>query len=1038
MSSSDWISSSEKELLNTDDDSPSTQTRRRLNSHEEYKNKHDDNNLPKRRQFSLGSYTRPASPRRNSKLNNSASHAPLRSQNSTITAANSSMASAKESGKRVYRGSDNRFVTRDIAALDFLLGIPLAAEAQLVTDGWALQQRKVQDEEQGKDANIAHAAHGTWWEKYIRGTESNGVPMQPFANNTEQQDDDDELERPTRSILTQQQQQQQEDKTAKLTTKAAAGTVMQPAYTPGRRLDGDMAIRVKIPVAHNLLIQTKQKAVARQATIREWERATAHGLHHAPMLDGRLFFSADSSYPVSVFSVIRYEPRREHAAFMRKKLESLGGGGSQFVMPTRDWRGISYRALLPPRRSKHKTMNQQQYHEKAFNRFLSQHPARNWKENGSYNEDSIDGNESMDDDESLSEDDDSVEPYVPGVLDDPEMVLGRHRNVMIGDHVIGPIVSSTIQFVKPELLKAELNKQFREQFDGWEPPKAARKFIGAYVSVQEGKYVLKDPAETETTGAMDATNGSNHNSEDIASDTKPSRRRQSSVTSAESVGESTSGPNEISTFRIPPSLTLSKIRSVKEQALKAAVLANLEVGTVALACVYFERLCLDCRVDKSNRRLAFAACLLLASKLNEPNVGLVITTATDEDDKDDTSNKLVSLVKPNKRSNNMFASLLEFFTQEWCLSIKNLLDAEWGVFAALRFTLHATPLQVAFHFRRLLKSLGLSPREYLGEIMWEQWQEAMEIEEQRNRERERKLGLKRKRKEERIRDLQLELENEVMRMHKSVEGEVLRRSQSTSSDMKFTNREETQDNDQRGAHDRTSSGSLKFLSKRVSGDTHRVVGAPGGKDSPRTPSRRGTDSKPAAHTSSGGKGFLNLLKPVDNNERAISASADEANTGPETPRMRAQASRGGKPPMRTTSSGKPFVHVRAMSDTQDLPARIEDSEDDARRGRGRKSLERTSSGRNFFNRLGVRRIVSVDRMAEKFGEVDLEQGNVPPAQGSVFPPIRHSPSMPILHQSEVPDFVAINVADNADARRDDPSDDDNITNDDSDMEDLLV
>ena len=68
---------------------------------------------------------------------------------------------------------------------------------------------------------------------------------------------------------------------------------------------------------------------------------------------------------------------------------------------------------------------------------------------------------------------------------------------------------------------------------------------------------------------------------------------------------------------MPPSLTLSKIRSLKEQALAAAVRAKLEISTVALAIIYFERLCLDCRVDKSNRRLSFAACLLLAIKINE-------------------------------------------------------------------------------------------------------------------------------------------------------------------------------------------------------------------------------------------------------------------------------------------------------------------------------------------------------------------------------------------------------------------------------------
>lgn len=44
----------------------------------------------------------------------------------------------------------------------------------------------------------------------------------------------------------------------------------------------------------------------------------------------------------------------------------------------------------------------------------------------------------------------------------------------------------------------------------------------------------------------------------------------------------------------------------------------MEVATVALACIYFERLCLAGWVTKPNRRLAMAACLAIAYKFNEP------------------------------------------------------------------------------------------------------------------------------------------------------------------------------------------------------------------------------------------------------------------------------------------------------------------------------------------------------------------------------------------------------------------------------------
>lgn len=216
-------------------------------------------------------------------------------------------------------------------------------------------------------------------------------------------------------------------------------------------------------------------------------------------------------------------------------------------------------------------------------------------------------------------------------------------------------VTSTIQFVKPDILKAELNKQFRERFDGWEPPRGARKYIGA--RVVNGEYKLMDP--TMEYG------------EEISSARTSSRKRQESVTSSNSVAseKDTVATTAASTskemvIRMPPSLTLSKIRSLKHQALIAALKAKLEIGSVALACVYFERLCLDCRVDKSNRRLTFAVCLLLAAKLNEPNVGLTLKKEklAPSEESEGMPAKLNYLIGPNERSNNMFVSSGSWWT----------------------------------------------------------------------------------------------------------------------------------------------------------------------------------------------------------------------------------------------------------------------------------------------------------------------------------------------------------------------------------------
>lgn len=57
----------------------------------------------------------------------------------------------------------------------------------------------------------------------------------------------------------------------------------------------------------------------------------------------------------------------------------------------------------------------------------------------------------------------TVVSYLPNYLDDPEFRQGRHRHVVRGDKNIGPIVSSILLFVKPNALKAELNKKFQEK-----------------------------------------------------------------------------------------------------------------------------------------------------------------------------------------------------------------------------------------------------------------------------------------------------------------------------------------------------------------------------------------------------------------------------------------------------------------------------------------------------------------------------------------------------------------------------------------------
>lgn len=176
-----------------------------------------------------------------------------------------------------------------------------------------------------------------------------------------------------------------------------------------------------------------------------------------------------------------------------------------------------------------------------------------------------------------------------------------------------------------------------------------------------------------------------------------------------------------------------KSYSLKQQALVACIRGRIEISTLALACIYFERLCLDCRVDKTNRRLSFAACLLLAAKVNESNSVIAYDRGTEQTKSVGSELPLMtSWVKPNKKSGKIFESLVAFFTHDWSLSLKQLYNAEWIVFSvrmwfvwpflifctlshscklvlllqqALGFSLKAKPSEVEFHFKRLLRRL---------------------------------------------------------------------------------------------------------------------------------------------------------------------------------------------------------------------------------------------------------------------------------------------------------------------------------------------
>jgi len=694
-------------------------------------------------------------------------------------------------------GATSRWATREIAALDFLTSIPLESEEAIVRAGLSNTGAGgggavAAADGVGADGSISLAGigsldhvggqpHGSsagaggagprWWERVVNNKGEIGATGRDHfaARRARLELEEKELERPSeehtdtsaptpdgppadvgqRSVLHPTPSQQ-----------AQATPATAPRVAPGRRLEGRDATVVKIPrdVLTAEMLISHRTGVARQAAVREWEIRTAHGLpsaserasnrygededydEHPGLLDGRIFLSASASYPAGVFSVIKYEPRREEARSRRKKLEERGGGGTQFVMPERDWRGISYRALLP------------RVHKKnhGFRRTLRERRRSNRKEAFRRMSDGEQpsvaaADRSSDDESSIDHDDDTIsmsssssddsDGYFPGFVDDPEMVQGRHRHVMVGDRATGCVVSSTIQFVQPSQLKADLNKQFKERFDGWEPAKEQRKYIGA--KVIDGVYTLSDTTEFLSKDGLQRKK-----SDDDAGE---SRRRKGSTST------------EVDTIRMPPSLTLSKIRRLKQQALIACVRAKMEVSTVALACVYFERLALDCRVDKSNRRLVFAACLLLAAKMNERNSHIVHGQTREVSGQREETKKskiLPSFIKPTEAGKNQFASLLDFFAHNWEISLKSLFAAEFGVFAALGFNLQAEPSHVAFHFKRFMKTLEWNSVAYLGQEQYNQWQRSLDDEEVRTDAHLRRKHMRREQEDRKLLDLQ--------------------------------------------------------------------------------------------------------------------------------------------------------------------------------------------------------------------------------------------------------------------------------------------
>ncbi|XP_036389427.1 CDK5 and ABL1 enzyme substrate 2 [Megalops cyprinoides] len=120
-------------------------------------------------------------------------------------------------------------------------------------------------------------------------------------------------------------------------------------------------------------------------------------------------------------------------------------------------------------------------------------------------------------------------------------------------------------------------------------------------------------------------------------------------------------------------LTLSKIRSLKREMRMVSEECGLQPVTMAMAFVYFEKLVLQGRLNKHNRKLVSAACVLLAAKISS-----------------DLKKQEVKL-------------LIDKLEERFRINRRELISFEFTILVALEMALYLPESLVMPHYRRLVQ-----------------------------------------------------------------------------------------------------------------------------------------------------------------------------------------------------------------------------------------------------------------------------------------------------------------------------------------------